>query len=222
MQKHRKATSHRGVLYCAGAAALLGALWLISGLFRPRSGPREVHFCRRILSALRDSCRSSHLLTASQPFKNTCILGLLVANTVYGYAVRSLLTISLGVQAPNDMAHSQSIGHEALRQYADYHLDHLGPYFPSVAGKPAVIPESKNFKEFVNEMKRVLDRQQLPERAFDWIFSPHQILSKPRPNCGGVQTQICSTRLAHACCPLHAALVPFKAGCCHLALGSPV
>ncbi len=93
----------------------------------------------------------------------------------------------LGVQAPNDMAHSQSIGHEALRQYADYHLDHLGPYFPSVAGKPAVIPEAKSFKEFVNELKRVLDRQQLPERAFDWIFSPHQILNKPRPNCGGAQ-----------------------------------
>lgn len=83
------------------------------------------------------------------------------------------------------MAHSQSIGHEALRQYADYHLDHLGPYFPSVAGKPAIIPESKSFKEFVFELKRVLDRQPLPERAFDWIFSPHQILNKPRPNCGG-------------------------------------
>ncbi len=55
MQKYRKATSHRGVLYCVGAAALLGALWLISGIFRP-SGPREVHLCRRILSALRDSC----------------------------------------------------------------------------------------------------------------------------------------------------------------------
>ena len=89
------------------------------------------------------------------------------------------------VQAPNNMAHSQSIGHEALRQYADYHLDHLGPYFPSVAGKPAVIPESKSFNEFVFELKRVLDRQPLPERAFDWIFSPHQILNKPRPNCGG-------------------------------------
>lgn len=98
-----------------------------------------------------------------------------------------MLTNLLGVQAPNDMAHSQSIGHEALRQYADYHLDHLGSYFPSVAGKPAVIPEAKSFKEFVNELKRVLDRQQLPERAFDWIFSPHQILNKPRPNCGGAQ-----------------------------------
>lgn len=187
MQKHRKSTSHRGVLYCAGAAALLGALWLISGVFRP-SGPREVYLCRHILSALRDSCLRSHLLAASQPIKKTCIVGLLVVSTVRGHAARSVCRRAylLGVQAPNDMTHSQSIGHEALRQYADYHLDHLGPYFPSVAGKPAVIPEAKSFKEFVNELKRVLDRQQLPERAFDWIFSPHQILSKPRPNCGGV------------------------------------
>lgn len=117
-----------------------------------------------------------------------------------------MLTNLLGVQAFNDMAHSQSIGHEALRQYADYHLDHLGPYFPSVAGKPAVIPESKSFKEFVSEMKRVLDRQQLPERAFDWIFSPHQILNKPRPNCGGacadlgLQYQAYTYMLSSTCC----------------------
>lgn len=127
MQKPRKPATRRGVLYCGGAAALLGALWLVSGFFR-QPGPRE---------------------------------------------------------APNDMQHSQSIGHEALKQYADYHLDHLGPYFPSVSGKPAVIPEAKNFREFVQELKRILDRQQLPERAFDWIFSPHQILNKPHPNCGG-------------------------------------
>lgn len=88
-------------------------------------------------------------------------------------------------EAPYDMAHSQAIGHAALKQYSDYKLDHLSPYFPSISGKPAIIPESKSFKEFVLEMKRVLDRQQLPERAFDWIFSPHQILNKPHPNCGG-------------------------------------
>lgn len=100
--------------------------------------------------------------------------------------LHALLQQVVGLQAPNDMQHSQSIGHEALKQYADYHLDHLGPYFPSVSGKPAVIPEAKNFREFVQELKRILDRQQLPERAFDWIFSPHQILNKPHPNCGGM------------------------------------
>ncbi len=98
-----------------------------------------------------------------------------------------LYTLNTGsLQASSDMAHSQAIGHEALRQYADYNLNHLGTYFPSVAGKPAVIPEATNFKDFVLELKRVLERQALPERAFDWIFSPHQILNKPRPNCGGM------------------------------------
>ena len=91
------------------------------------------------------------------------------------------------VQFPNDMAHSQAIGHAAVKQYADYHLDHLGSYFPTVTGKPAVIPHSSSFKDFVLELKRVLDKQALPQRAFDWIFSPHQILKKPHPNCGGEQ-----------------------------------
>ena len=84
------------------------------------------------------------------------------------------------------MAHSQAIGHEALKQYVEHKLDHLSPYFPSTSGKPAIIPESTNFKDFLLEIKKVLDNQQLPERAFDWIFSPHQILNKPHPNCGGV------------------------------------
>lgn len=72
-----------------------------------------------------------------------------------------------------------------MRQYAELKLDHLNPYFPIVKGKPAIIPVSKNYRDFILELKRVLDRQQLPERAYDWIFSPHQILSKPRPNCAG-------------------------------------
>ena len=95
------------------------------------------------------------------------------------------------MQIPKGLAHSQAIGHAALRQYADYHLDHLGPYFPAVSGhgKPAIIPrvQSSTFKDFVLDLKAVLDKQPLPERAFDWIFSPHQILNKPHPNCGGEQ-----------------------------------
>lgn len=91
----------------------------------------------------------------------------------------------VGVQALDGLAHSQAIGHAALRQYADYHLDHLGPYFPAVSGKPAIIPHASSFKDFVSGLKKILDKQPLSERAFDWIFSPHQILNKPHPNCGG-------------------------------------
>ena len=94
----------------------------------------------------------------------------------------------VGVQAPDGLAHSQAIGHAALRQYADYRLDHLGPYFPAVSGNPAIIPRASSFKAFVSDLKTILDKQSLPERAFDWIFSPHQILNKPHPNCGGSHT----------------------------------
>lgn len=99
------------------------------------------------------------------------------------------MALLAGLQVPIGLAHSQAIGHAALRQYADYHLDHLGPYFPTVSGKgkPAIIPrsQSSSFKDFVLDLKTILDKQPLPERAFDWIFSPHQILNKPHPNCGG-------------------------------------
>lgn len=95
----------------------------------------------------------------------------------------------IGVQAPDGLAHSQAIGHAALRQYADYHLDHLGPYFPAVSGNPAIIPRTSSFKAFVSDLKTILDKQSLPERAFDWIFSSHQILNKPHPNCGGSRIQ---------------------------------
>lgn len=88
------------------------------------------------------------------------------------------------------MQHSSAIAQEALRQFAEYKLDHLNPYFPIVKGNPAVVPESKTFREFVLELKRILDVQQLPERAYDWIFSPHQILNKPRPNCGGISEAV--------------------------------
>lgn len=95
------------------------------------------------------------------------------------------------MQTPTGLAHSQAIGHAALRQYADYHLDHLGPYFPAVSskGRPAIIPrrQASTFEDFVVDLKAILDQQPLPERAFDWIFSPHQILNKPHPNCGGEQ-----------------------------------
>ena len=104
------------------------------------------------------------------------------------------------MQVPNGLAHSQAIGHAALRQYADYHLDHLGPYFPAVSGKgkPAVIPQSSTFKDFVSDLKKILDKQPLPERAFDWIFSPHQILNKPHPNCGGECIVLLHT-VQHSC-----------------------
>ena len=100
--------------------------------------------------------------------------------------------VVLAAQAQYDMAHSQAMGHEALRQFADHHLDHLRPYFPSVAGKPAVIPESTTYEDFVVELKRALDKQQLAKRAFDWIFDGHLILSKPHPNCGGERAVQCA------------------------------
>ena len=126
-------------------------------------------------------------------FPSAALLQKLHNSFTTGHVLRSR---PFAVQAPYDMAHSQAIGHAALKQYSDYKLDHLSPYFPSISGKPAIIPESKSFKEFVLEMKRVLDRQQLPERAFDWIFSPHQILNKPHPNCGGMS---CTSTLQQQC-----------------------
>ena len=81
---------------------------------------------------------------------------------------------------------SHSIGHVALQQYAQFHLNHLNPYFPAVPGDPAVIPGSAtNLQEFIEELKPILDAQQLPARAFEWIFHGQQLLTKPHPNCGG-------------------------------------
>ena len=81
---------------------------------------------------------------------------------------------------------SHSIGHDALQQYSKFHLDHLNPYFPAVPGDPAVIPgNATNLQEFIEELKPILDLQQLPARAFEWIFHGEQLLTKPHPNCGG-------------------------------------
>lgn len=127
MHRERRSGSKKGLWYSAGAATVVGVIWLLIGLFGRTSTS----------------------------------------------------------QALDGLAHSQAIGHAALRQYADYHLDHLGPYFPAVSGKPAIIPHASSFKDFVSGLKKILDKQPLSERAFDWIFSPHQILNKPHPNCGG-------------------------------------
>lgn len=81
---------------------------------------------------------------------------------------------------------SHAIGHAAMGQFSRLHLDHLSPYFPAVPGDPAVLPvNATTLQEFITELKPVLDVQQLPTRAFEWIFHPEQLLTKPHPNCGG-------------------------------------
>ena len=73
-----------------------------------------------------------------------------------------------------------------MGQFSRLHLDHLSPYFPAVPGDPAVLPaNATTLHEFITELKPVLDVQQLPNRAFEWIFHPEQLLTKPHPNCGG-------------------------------------
>lgn len=87
---------------------------------------------------------------------------------------------------PSGSARSHAIGHEALQQYSKFNLTHLSPYFPAVPGVPAIIPgKATNLQEFVAELKPILDLQQLPARAFEWIFHHEQLLTKPHPNCGG-------------------------------------
>ncbi|KAL3148609.1 hypothetical protein ABBQ38_014037 [Trebouxia sp. C0009 RCD-2024] len=89
-------------------------------------------------------------------------------------------------ERPSNFSRSHSIGHEALQQYSKFHLTHLTPYFPAVPGFPAVLPgTASNLDEFIHELKPILDKQQLPSRAFNWIFDGKQLLTKPHPNCGG-------------------------------------
>ena len=114
---------------------------------------------------------------------------------------------------PAGSARSHAIGHAALGQFSRFRLDHLSPYFPTVPGDPAVLPaNATNLQEFITELKPVLDVQQLPNRAFEWIFHPEQLLTKPHPNCGGIDCA--PTKLTAllaglpfckglACCPIH-------------------
>ena len=55
-------------------------------------------------------------------------------------------------------------------------------------GNPAILPgKASNLHELIQELKPILDVQQLPKRAFHWIFDGEQLLTKPHPNCGGQQ-----------------------------------
>ncbi len=88
-------------------------------------------------------------------------------------------------------ARSHAIGHAAVGQFSRFHLDHLSPYFPTVPGDPAVLPaNATTLQEFITELKPVLDMQQLPNRAFEWIFHSEQLLTKPHPNCGGTDSAL--------------------------------
>ena len=89
-------------------------------------------------------------------------------------------------EIPSSFARSHGIGHDALQQYSKFHLTHLTPYFPAVPGNPAILPgKASNLHELIQELKPILDVQQLPKRAFNWIFDGEQLLTKPHPNCGG-------------------------------------
>ena len=102
-----------------------------------------------------------------------------------GIALQSTLHSS-AVRPRPASALSHAIGHAAMGQFSRLHLDHLSPYFPAVPGDPAVLPvNATTLQEFITELKPVLDVQQLPSRAFEWIFHPEQLLTKPHPNCGG-------------------------------------
>ena len=59
MQKDRKPRSHQGILYCACTAAVLGGIWLLSGLLKKQplftevwliAAPRLFLFCSTILA----------------------------------------------------------------------------------------------------------------------------------------------------------------------------
>lgn len=88
---------------------------------------------------------------------------------------------------PSPFTRSHAIGHGALQQYFSFHLDHLSPYFPAVSGGAAIVPSNAttSLQAFVEELKPILDTQQLPNRAFDWIFHDEHLLTKPHPNCRG-------------------------------------
>lgn len=105
------------------------------------------------------------------------------------------------VQPPRPAsARSYAIGHAAVGKFARLHLDHLSPYFPAVPGDPAVLPgNATTLQEFITELKPVLDVQQLPNRAFEWIFNPEQLLTKPHPNCEGT-TKLTAFLAGLPCC----------------------
>lgn len=118
-------------------------------------------------------------------------------------------TICLPLQAgpPSPFTRSHAIGHGALQQYFSFHLDHLSPYFPAVSGDAAIVPSNAttSLQAFIEELKPILDTQQLPDRAFDWIFHDEHLLTKPHPNCGGrsllslVNTH--NKHMLHVSCP---------------------
>ena len=67
----------------------------------------------------------------------------------------------------------------------------LERFFPAVPAEGAVLPHrARSLEDFAEELKVVLDNQQLPTRAVDWIFRNYHVQAQPHPNCqGSIATQ---------------------------------